>query len=223
MQVEYRGVSFERPGHGSVRIEPEEGVVVYIDPWSEVIDGTPEDAEVILVSHDDFDHYDPDGIDAVATPTTTIIAHEAIDPVDLSHDVIQLGEGDCVEVRGMLVVATPAYNRPDGPHVRDSGEPYHPEGTVIGFLFNIGEISMYYPSDTDVLSPLLDIEADVIFPPIGGTYTMGPTGAKRLIDTIEPDLVLPVHYNTDGIGGLDVDAEQFKQDVADMGVEIELF
>ena len=59
MSVDYNGLSFERLGHASVRIETDTGTVLYIDPWTEVLDDEPGDGDVVFVTHDDFDHYDP--------------------------------------------------------------------------------------------------------------------------------------------------------------------
>ena len=88
MPVEYDGLTFERLGHASVRIETENDTVIYIDPWNDVLDSEPGDGDVVFVTHDDFDHYDPAAINAVATPTATIAAYEAIDTGELEFEVV---------------------------------------------------------------------------------------------------------------------------------------
>lgn len=45
MSIEYGGLTFERLGHASVRIETDDGRVLYIDPWSDVLDDEPHDGE----------------------------------------------------------------------------------------------------------------------------------------------------------------------------------
>ena len=42
---------------------------------------------------------------------------------------------------------------------------------------------------------LYDIKTDVLLVPIGDTYTMTPTDAATLANSIVPKLVVPVHYN----------------------------
>ncbi len=80
MSVAYNGLAFERLGHASVRIETSDDRFLYIDPWSEVLgDRQPHDADVVFVTHDDFDHYDPDAIERVSTPETTIVADDGVD------------------------------------------------------------------------------------------------------------------------------------------------
>ncbi|MFB6359973.1 MAG: MBL fold metallo-hydrolase, partial [Halobacteriales archaeon] len=110
MSVSFQGVEFERLGHASVRIVTQAGTVLYIDPWAEVIDTEPQDGDLVFVTHDDFDHYDPAGIDAVAGPNATIAAYEAVDTSDLDRDVVALPLDGSVTVDELFVQSVPAYN-----------------------------------------------------------------------------------------------------------------
>lgn len=223
MPVEYEGLKFERLGHATVRIETPDDQVIYVDPWSEVIDGTPADADVVFCTHDDRDHYDPDAIEVVANRTTTVAAYDAIDTSDLTRDVVALSADDTRSVAGIDVRTVPAYNSPNGPHVRPSGEPYHPETTVVGLVLTIDGRSVYFCSDTDALDVLKDIEADVVLPPIGGTYTMDHHEAAAFVRAIGPALVLPVHYDTAAIDGIEADTRAFETEVEAEGIRVELF
>ena len=222
MKAEYEGISFERPGHATVRIVAEDGTVLYIDPWSEVIDCDPGDADVVFVTHDDRDHYDPAAIQAVSSDRTVVAAYEAIETADLNQDVTPLPATGETTVAGITVQLVPAYNRPDGEHVRESGEPFHDEGEVNGLHLTIDGVTIYYPSDTDFLDAHRDIEADVVLPPIGGSYTMDRHEAAEMIEEIGPELVLPVHYNTEAVPGLDSDAEAFKNEVETADTQVVL-
>ena len=42
-------------------------------------DRQPHDANVVVVTHNDFDHYDPDAIERVSIPETTIVADDGVD------------------------------------------------------------------------------------------------------------------------------------------------
>jgi L-ascorbate metabolism protein UlaG (beta-lactamase superfamily) len=210
MATEHEGLDFERLGHASVRIATGKQVL-YIDPWSETLDGVPHDADVVFLTHDDFDHYNSEGIAAVADSETTIVAYEAIDTSDLDREVTSLAYDGALTVEGIDVRATPAYNRSDGEHVDDDGEPFHAEGEVIGLLLDIDGTTVYFPSDTDFLEEHTDIAAEVFVPPIGGHFTMDRRGAARFTDSVDPDLVLPVHYDT--FEQVETDAEAFAEDV----------
>lgn len=223
MAVRHKNLTFDRPGHATVRIRTDDGTVIYIDPWSEVIEGTPHNADIVFVSHDDYDHYDPEGIKAVSRDETVIGAYEKIDTVDLDHEVIPLPYNAERHVAGIHVQTVPAYNLPTGGHVRPNGEPYHPEGTAVGFLITIDDTIVYFCSDTDALEELHELRADVVIPPIGGRPTMDRKEAAELIKNISPDLVLPVHYNSDLVDDIETDAEAFKEEIEAEDIQVVLF
>jgi len=220
MSVQHGSLSFDRLGHASVRIETSAGQVVYIDPWSEVLDGEPHDGDVVFVTHDDFDHYDPEGIAAVAGDAAAIVVYEGVDTADLDRDVTTLPYGGSLTVEGITVEAVPAHNRSDGDHVDDDGEPFHAEREVVGLLLTLEDATVYYPSDTDFLPAHNHILADVFLPPIGGHYTMDRHEAAEFAESVDPELVVPVHYDT--FGAIETDAEAFAEDVESRGLTVEL-
>ena len=195
MQVDHEGLRFERLGHASVRIA--DGTVIYIDPWSEVLTGEPGDGDIVFVTHDDPDHYDPEAVAA-----------------GLPH------EGERT-VAGTSVETVPAHNDPDGAHVDDEGEPWHAEGEVVGLLLTVDGTTVYFPSDTDFLPHHESVRADVFLPPVGGHYTMDRHEAADFARSVDPDLTLPVHYDT--FEAVETDADAFVDDVTADGRRVELF
>lgn len=220
MPATFQGVTFDRLGHASVRIETPTGVVIYIDPWAEVLKGAPQDADLVFVTHDDPDHYDPDAIAAVATPSATIAAYEAIDASDLAFEIVPLPLDGTVTVDGIEVTTVPAYNDPDGEHVDEDGQPFHAEGEVIGLVLMLDETLVFYPSDTDFLPHHETISVDVFLPPIGGHYTMDRHEAAAFARSVEPELVIPIHYNTFEV--IETDAQAFAAGLEDIGIHVEL-
>ena len=223
MDVHHTGLTFERLGHASVRIETGDGRIIYIDPWSHVLDAEPHDADVVFSTHDDEDHYDPAAIEAVSNPETTIVAYEAIDTGDLGREVVALEYDGSLTAEGIEVQAVPAYNRSDGDHVWAEGEPYHAEGEVVGLLLTIDGTTVYFTSDTDFLDEHTDLRADVFIPPIGGKYTMDRHEAARFAESVDPQLVLPVHYNSDVFEEIDADATAFKTEIETDDRAVRLF
>lgn len=221
MTEAYDGLSFDRLGHASVRIETTDGTVLYVDPWSDILDEKPQDGDVVFVTHDDFDHYDPEGIAAVAGQDATVAAFEAIDTSDLDRTVVDLPYEGTTTVSGIDVESIPAYNDPDGTHVDDAGRPFHAEGEVIGLRLDIDGVSVFYPSDTDFLDHHESVQADVFMPPIGGHYTMDRHEAAEFARILDPDLVLPVHYDT--FEQIETDASAFLEALEDAGILAALF
>lgn len=218
----FKDVTFEHLGHASMRLQSKDGMVVYIDPWSRVVEGTPSDADVVFVTHDDFDHYDPDCIEAVSNDATEICVHRGIDGSELGRVVVPLDSNQEFEVKKIHGRTVPAYNRIDGPHVRPDGDPYHPVGTVNGLVVEISGVTVYYCSDSDALEENFTIEADVVIPPIGGGPTMDAHEAAELIRRISPALVIPVHYELELVDGMGADSDAFKTEVEAMGIEVAL-
>jgi L-ascorbate metabolism protein UlaG (beta-lactamase superfamily) len=221
MSVEYDGLSFEGLGHASVRIETDNGTIIYIDPWSEVLEDAPGDGDIVFVTHDDLDHYDPDAIEAVAAPGATVAAYEAIDVSELDFDVVELPHEGETTIESVDVELIPSYNDPNGVHVDEDGDPFHAEGEVIGLLLTVAETTIYFTSDTDYLSHHESVTADVFIPPIGGHYTMDRHEAAAFARSVDPELVLPVHYDT--FDPIETDVDAFLRDMADAGIRAETF
>ena len=117
--------------------------------------------------------------------------------------------------------AVPAYNRADGEHVDEDGEQFHAEREVVGLVLTIDETTVYFPSDTDFLDEHTEVSADVFIPPISGHFTMDRHEAARFAESVDPELVLPVHYDT--FEQIETDAEAFKQNVEADNRTVELF
>ncbi|AGB32264.1 hypothetical protein C488_11354 [Natrinema pellirubrum DSM 15624] len=221
MTVTYEGLDFERLGHASVRIETDDGTVIYVDPWGEILAGEPADGDVVFVTHDDMDHYDAAAIEAVAGPDVTVAAYEAIDTSALAFDVIDLPSEGEATVDGIDVRTVPAYNDPAGDHVDEDGEPFHADGEVIGVVLALEGATVFFPSDTDFLPHHESVTADVFVPPIGGHFTMDRHEAAAFARSVEPELVLPEHYDT--FDPIETDAEAFADDLEADGIRVELF
>ncbi len=221
MTVDYEGLTFERIGHASVRLETEDGTTIYVDPWGEVLEDEPGDGDVVFVTHDDYDHYDPDAIEAVARSDATVAVYEAVDTHALAFDVVDLPHEGETTVAGIDVRTVPAHNDPEGEHVDDDGNPFHAEGEVVGLLLTIDGTTVFFPSDTDFLAHHESITADVFVPPIGGHFTMDRREAANFARSVDPELVLPEHYDT--FEPIETDAEAFAAELEDDGIRVELF
>ena len=232
MTVHFDALTVDWFGHATVRLEGQTGAVVYIDPGPEeydVLDGLePRDGALILVSHDH--HYDPDSIRRVAREDALVVVHESIDanesdrvdeePAALPFDVERVGSDQSFALGPLDLFTTPASNDPDGPHVDDDGRPYHLDGQGCGFGVTVDGVTAFWPGGTDVLPAHEDVPVDCFLPPIGGTATMDRHDAAALAARLEPDLVLPVHYDT--FAGIEADADAFVVDVAHRGVPVVL-
>ncbi|PCR90987.1 MBL fold metallo-hydrolase [Natrinema ejinorense] len=232
MTVRFDAVTIDWFGLGTVRLEGQTGAVVYTDPGPErygLLDGfEARDGDLVLVSHGH--HYDPASIRRVAHEDALVVVHDSVDATEIDHadegpdelpfDVERVRADESFVLGPLDLFTTPAYNDPDGPHTAEDGTPYHPDGEGCGFGVTIDGITAFWPGDTDALPFHERLDIDLFLPPIGGTFTMDRHEAASLAETIGPDLVLPVHYDT--FDAIDTDEEAFVVDVAKREVPVVL-
>ncbi|EMA31384.1 MBL fold metallo-hydrolase [Halobiforma nitratireducens] len=232
MSVQFGAVTVDWFGLATVRLEGQTGAVIYVDPGPErygvLADREPRDGDLILVSHSH--HYDPETIRRVAHEEAIVAVHEGVDagtiegvdtPPEALPFAVERVRADESFVLGPLdLFTTPAYNAPAGPHTDENGAPYHPEGEGCGFGVTIDGVTAFWPGDTDFLPFHEELAVDLLLPPIGGTFTMNRHEAADFAASVQPDLVLPVHYDT--IEEIEADAEAFVVDVAKRGVPVVL-
>ncbi|WP_323174863.1 MBL fold metallo-hydrolase, partial [Natrialba sp. PRR66] len=64
------------------------------------------------------------------------------------------------------------------------------------------------------------LDVDVLLPPIGGRFTMDREAAANLAEAMDPDLVVPIHYNT--FEAIETDSTAFADDLGARGIEVAL-
>lgn len=188
--------------HSSIRIESENGTVLYSDPY-DLVDET-HDADVVFITHGHYDHLSPEDYARVAKPETVVVAPAVLESevAALSAgSVVLLNAGDTTEVCGIKVEAVPAYN------IQPERLQFHPkENKWLGYILTIDGATYYIAGDTDQNEDNETISCDVALIPIGGTFTMDPVQAAAFINTIKPHFVVPTHYGTTVGNKEDVDA-----------------
>lgn len=180
-------------GHSSFRISGEK--TIYIDPFR-IETGPP--ADIILITHDHYDHFDRSSIIKIRKPDTVIIAPSNVCR-QLTGDVRPVRPGDQIVIDTITIQAVPAYN---------IGKKYHPRANLnVGYLIQANHLTYYHAGDTDLIPEMKNIRADVAFLPVGGTYTMNATEAALAIKDIQLKIAVPMHWGT--ICGSRGDADQF--------------
>jgi L-ascorbate metabolism protein UlaG (beta-lactamase superfamily) len=182
------------------------GAVVYVDPWQ--LPAGVEPANLVLVSHDHFDHCAPDEITRICSPQTTVLAAgAALSKLGgVTADVRGVGPGERIEIGGIVVETVPAYNLDK---FREAGKPFHPkEAGYVGFLITIEGKRFYHTGDSDFIPEMKTLgSVDVAFVPVSGTYVMTAEEAAASLVAIHPGLAIPMHYGS--IVGTEEDAKRF--------------
>ena len=175
--------------HSSIRINKEK--IIYIDPFK--IDKNYNDADMIFITHDHYDHYSEEDIDKVKKDDTVIII-----PKDLltktskkgfkQNNIITVMPNEKYIVEGINFTTVPAYN---------INKKFHPkENKWIGYIIELQGNKYYIAGDTDVTEESKKVKCDVAFVPVGGTFTMNFKEAASLINDIKPKIAIPIHYGS---------------------------
>ncbi|MFB6145715.1 MAG: MBL fold metallo-hydrolase [Candidatus Nanohaloarchaea archaeon] len=200
--------------HASLKFKDSDGLVVYVDPWSEVMSGELEKADVIISTHDHFDHFDKKMIQELKKKGTVVVCTEDSEdevPEDLESKVIKPGRS--VKAKGLRIRGVYAYNVDK---FREPDTPFHPKGFCTGVIFELDGLKFYHASDTDPIPEMEDLSGekiDVAFMPVGGHYTMDQEEAIEAINMVNPAKVVPIHYGF--VDQTSADVEKFREDVED--------
>jgi len=202
------GIEIRWLGHASFKISHTK--TIYVDPFK--LEGNLEAADIILITHEHFDHCSPEDIKKIAKKDTLIL----LTPDCLSKLSRIVDEGKTFVVRpgvkinitnNLTIETIPAYNINK---FRSPGVPFHPkENEWVGYIINIDGKRIYHAGDTDLTPEMKNLKGiDVALLPVGGTYTMTAEEAANAVNAFKPEIAIPMHYAS--IVGSSADAERFK-------------
>ena len=191
-------------GHAFVEFTTADGKVILFDPWTKD-DGNPvcpigndevERADLVLVSHDHFDH--TGSAVAVCNKTGAFLGgpvqtvKRLIEEGFNSEQVVNFGSGYMVgggvDFDWVKVVTTPAFHSSDtacalGTIVKAA------DGTTV---YHAGDTCLF--GDMELFGRLYPLDVAVI--PIGGVFTMDAYQAGEAVKMLNPKTVVPIHYGS---------------------------
>ncbi len=197
----------------SIRIACAEGVI-YLDPFR--MDAEPHDADLVLITHNHYDHFSPEDIERVRRADTVFVvpaklgaqAREVLGEAVEIHTVVP---GEHYKVAGVDFDTVASYN---------IGKAFHPKSAGwVGYVLTADGQRIYVAGDTDDTPEAEAVSCDVALVPIGGTYTTDAREAAGLINAIAPKLAIPTHYGS--IVGRMGDADDFAAAVKP-GIKVEV-
>jgi L-ascorbate metabolism protein UlaG (beta-lactamase superfamily) len=163
--------------HGHSCFEISNEITLVTDPHDGKSIGIPTPmvtADIVLVSHDHFDH---NSTKTVANEHTTIVTNTKKRTV---HNVI---------IKGILTFHDTCEGEKRG------------ENTV--FKFTMDDITFCHLGDLGHIINDKQLQSigsvDILFIPIGGTYTIDAEKSWELIKKINPRIIIPMHYKIEGL------------------------
>ena len=192
-------------------IKISDGLTIYFDPYD--IKEKINNADYIFITHSHWDHFDLDSINNLVNEKTIIIGPSSvIEKLDSNYKTLEVKPENIYNLNNISFMTVPAYNIDKEYHPKDAG--------YVGYIVTLNNTTYYIAGDTDVLDELKVIKADVIFLPVGGTYTMTREEAVELANTIKPKYAIPIHY---GLAvGDELDAKYFVNNI-DKEIESKIF
>ncbi len=204
-------------GHSAVLIEGSKTVL--IDPF--LVDNPkaamkPEQVphvDIILTTHDHFDHFGQ-ALDIAKRDGATLVAiHEVATQEKVASSKINavgMNIGGTYVHDGVKISMTQAV------HSASMGSP-------CGFVIEMDGARVYHSGDTALFSdmtlvPSLFGPLDVALLPIGGHYVMDVKQAVLAVELLDPKVVIPIHYNTWPV--INADPGAFKVGCGTRSVEV---
>ena len=177
-------------GHGTLMFTFG-GKIIHVDPYSRVADYSllPK-ADLIIITHEHGDHFQPDLIAKIKKERTDIILTEIC--AEKVKGGIIMKNGDVKTVMGLKIEALPAYNIV---HMRRESLPYHPKGDGNGYIITFGDKRIYVAGDTENTPEIKALKnIDIAFLPMNVPYTMTPEMVADAAQAFKPKILYPYHY-----------------------------
>lgn len=177
--------------HASVAIEYE-GKVIYVDP----VEGNAEyerlpKADMILVTHSHYDHFDMKAIEALQQEDTRILLDKT-SAEGFGGDCYTMLPGAVAEpFEDIRVEAVAAYN------TSEHQLQFHPkEREDCGYVITLGgAVRIYVSGDTEPTVEQAELKnIDIAFICVNQPYTMTPEQAVQAVKAVAPKIYYPYHY-----------------------------
>lgn len=196
------GVKIEHLGHAGFKVTDSD--TIYIDPFNV---NTDEKADIILITHEHYDHCSIKDIQKLVKQDTIIVTvadcqSKLSSVVSSIKGVKIVRPGAKLMIGNVSIEAVPAYN---------INKQFHPKANEwVGFIVTIKGKRIYHAGDTDLIPEMKNItNIDAALLPVSGTYVMTAEEAAKAAEIIKPKIAVPMHYGA--IVGSANDAEKFKQ------------
>ncbi len=194
-------------GHGSFLIQGPP--LIYINPWR--VSRNIFHADVILITHDHYDHCSQADIDKLRGPDTLVISNDKVASEIENCTVVRPWQS--LTIDRACIKAVPAYSPNDWRHPQNDGG--------LGFVISLNYYDIYYAGDTQLIPEMSRIHPDIAILPIDGNGTLNVEDATEVVREMRPRWTIPANWGNAAEGATRLDAMAFKQ-LADGPTEVVL-
>src|SRR3989344_1358586 len=168
-------------GQACVRVKGK-GPTIVFDPYDSDFCGLAPlkiAADVVCVTHDHKDHNNA----------------EVIKPVEEGKSPFVISGPGEYEISGVNIVGIASFHDDKQGQERGKNTIYNVTCDEVNFvhLWDLGQKTLSQEQVSELSN------CDVLFIPVGGTYTISAKDASDIIAQIEPKIIVPVHYKLPGL------------------------
>jgi L-ascorbate metabolism protein UlaG (beta-lactamase superfamily) len=191
-------------GHSAFHITTDNGLQILMDPFVRENPACPVkveelEADVICVTHGHKDHFGNTVEIAERNQALVVCNHEhSVYLAQQDLETLGMNMGGTVDARGLQVTMVNAIHSSDMDFLEGMG----PGGSSCGYILELENgRKIYHSGDTGIFGDMKTVIRDIYRPdiallPIGDRYTMGPEEASLAASWIQPEVLMPMHYNT---------------------------
>lgn len=118
------------------------------------------------------------------------LSNEDVDIVTVSHDHFDHSAADMVKGEPVVIKKADGFNEKGGAE----------RGDNIVFKFEIDNINFVHMGDIGHVLTDEQVKeirpCDILAVPVGGVYTVDESGAKEIVNQLNPQIIIPIHYHT---------------------------
>lgn len=177
--------------HASLAIEYE-GRWIYVDPVVGNADYSKlPKADMILVTHSHYDHFDMAAIEMLQSPDTRILLDKTSAEGLQGNCFTMLPKAVAEPFDDIKVEAVAAYN------TSEAQLQFHPkEREDCGYVVTLGgKVRIYISGDTEPTNEMRELKnIDIAFVCVNQPYTMTPEQATEAVKALKPQIYYPYHY-----------------------------
>lgn len=169
-------------GHGSFLLQGHPRI--YINPWRITRSAVP--ADVILISHDHYEHCSLADIEKLRGDQTRVIANRTAARQIPNCEILRPWQS--ISIDRTSIKAVPAYS------IHSDLHPLQDEG--LGFVISQNFHDIYYAGDTELIPEMARLQPDIAILPIDGNGTMTTEQAIEAVRLLRPHHAIPSNWGT---------------------------
>ncbi|MFX0172260.1 MAG: MBL fold metallo-hydrolase [Candidatus Hodarchaeota archaeon] len=192
----YDGINITWHGVAAFKLKTS-NFVIYIDPY--LLESDIETADIVIATHEHFDHLSVPDLRKIADITTTVYTPKPGQVYDLGTTVEELESlevkeihyikpWDIIEESSITLEFVPAYNTN-----------HLPEFNWTGVVVDFGNVRIYHTGDTALIPEMKQIDCNIALLPIMGNGLMTDEDGVEAIESLQvsSDLkyAIPMHYS----------------------------